>query len=90
MRKEDDAEASQCQGVRVWQWNGWRAVETTRRFIAGMTIHIGELTSLRRALQNRLSLPFDFGSLSLVYLLFLLGITQTSDAKRGTRLCHKI
>jgi hypothetical protein len=58
--------------------------------MAGRTIHVGELTSSRRALQKRLSLPFDFGSLSLGYRPFLLGFTQTSDVERGTGLCHKI
>ena len=58
--------------------------------MAGRAIHVGELTSWRRALQNRLSLPFDFGSLSLGYRSFLLGFTQTSDVERGIGLCPKI
>src|SRR6266850_3026960 len=51
-------------------------------------VHFGALTSLRRPLQNRLFLLLNFGSLSLGHLLLLLCTAQTSNVKRGSRLCQ--
>src|SRR6266581_1018044 len=46
------------------------------------------LKRLRRPLQNRLLFLLNFGSLSLGHLLLLLRIAQTSNVKRGSRLCQ--
>src|SRR6266851_10376260 len=46
------------------------------------------LKRLRRALQNGLLLLLNFGSLSLGHLLLLVRIAQTSNVKRGSRLCQ--
>src|SRR5712692_3855759 len=51
-------------------------------------VDLGALTSLRRALQNRLFLLLNFGSLSLGHLLLLLRFAQTPNVKRGSRLCQ--
>src|SRR6266851_5073989 len=51
-------------------------------------VDLGALTSLRRPLQNRLFLLLNFGSLSLGHLLLLLRFAQTSNVKRGSRLCQ--
>src|SRR6266480_3022115 len=49
---------------------------------------LGALKGLRRPLQNRLLLLLNFGSLSLGHLSLLLRIAQTSNVKRGSRLCQ--
>src|SRR6267378_2752455 len=51
-------------------------------------VHLRALTRLRRPLQNRLFLLLNFGSLSLGHLLLLLRTAQTSNVKRGSRLCQ--
>src|SRR6266853_135367 len=51
-------------------------------------VDFGALKSLRRTLQNRLLFLLNFGSLSLGHLLLLLRTTQTSNVKRGSRLCQ--
>src|SRR5882762_3204228 len=51
-------------------------------------VYFGALKRLRRALQNRLLLLLNLGSLSLGHLLLLLRIAQTSNGKRGSRLCQ--
>src|SRR6266566_3524873 len=47
-------------------------------------IDLSALTSLRRALQNRLFLLLNFGRLSLGHLLLLLRFAQISNVKRGS------
>src|SRR6266513_916401 len=51
-------------------------------------VDLGALKGLRRPLQNRLLLLLNFGSLSLGHLSLLLRIAQTSNVKRGSRLCQ--
>jgi hypothetical protein len=43
---------------------------------------------LRRPLENRLFLLLYFGTLTLGHLTLLLRIAQTSNVKRGKRLCQ--
>src|ERR1700730_955500 len=51
-------------------------------------VDLGALAGLLRALQNRLFLLLNLGSLSLGHLLLLLRVAQTSNGKRGSRLCQ--
>src|ERR1700674_3283062 len=51
-------------------------------------VYFGALARLLRALQNGLFLLLNFGSLSLGHLLLLLRVAQTSNVKRGSRLCQ--
>jgi hypothetical protein len=51
-------------------------------------VDVGALTRLRGALENRLFLLLDLGSLSLGHLLLLLGVAETFNVKRGMRLCQ--
>src|SRR5467141_3469698 len=51
-------------------------------------VDFGAFTRLRRALQNGLFLLLNFGSLSLGHLLLLVRSAQTSNGKRGSRLCQ--
>src|SRR5690242_2500269 len=51
-------------------------------------VHFRALTSLRRALQNRLFLLLDFGRLSLRHLSLLKRIIGISNVKRRLRLCQ--
>src|SRR2546427_272222 len=51
-------------------------------------VDLGALKRLRCALQNGLFLLLNFGSLSLGHLLLLVRIAQTSNVKRGSRLCQ--
>src|SRR5882762_158286 len=52
------------------------------------TVDFGAFMRLRRALQNRLFLLLNFGSMSLRLLMLLFHVTQTPNVKRGSRLCQ--